>query len=348
MKTWARTKLAIRLFGVGATVLALHTLTTVVLARRPPGLEGAIVGYTVVALAAWVLGALWLIERSILRPLRKLHDELDHVSSLDFVPDAASSDLVAELSRGISRMASRVREDAARLAVKADELQTARQNLTRAEQLALVGQLSAGLAHEIGNPLGAIMGYVKLLDDEENRTSRQELTARIDTELQRIHRLVRELLDFARPTPMKLQPVELSEITSQAATMLSHQPRTRHVKVVVNVDRTLVFADMDRLKQVILNLLLNAAEAMPGGGTIVISKRENGEQIALVVSDEGPGFSPAALERATEPFFTTKPTGSGLGLAVCASLVTRMGGQLVLGNAPTGGAAITVSLRRAA
>lgn len=351
MTGWARAKLGFRVGLLCAIVLALHTVTTVVLVRSGIPIDRYIVSYSALALLVWVAGTLLLIDRTVLRPLHKLANELDQFSTLDFTPQQGSGDLASLLSHGIHRLTLRVRDDAQRLSFQQDELQTTKQNLTRAEQLALVGQLSAGLAHEIGNPLGAVMGYVKLLDDERDEALRHEITARIDTELTRIHRLVRELLDFARPSPMRIVPTDAAAVCHEALSLLSHQANARHCKVNNLVTPGRVHADPDRLKQVLLNLLLNAAEAMSYKGELTIRSAEQSGWLVIAIEDAGPGFSKEALARATEPFFTTKKTGSGLGLAVCTSLVNKMGGRIELSNreehAQATGAIVSVYLRAA-
>lgn len=346
MSGWSRGRLASRLFLLSALVVLLHSLTLFVLLRSGNGTLQALIAYGVFSAFLWVALSLWLIERAIVRPLQKLSAEIDRFSRPDYTPTNDSSDLVSLLSHGMHRLVVRVRDDARNLADQQSELRTAKQQLNRAEQLALVGQLSAGLAHEIGNPLGAVMGYMKLLEDEDDAETRKELAARSENELQRIHRLVRELLDFARPAALHITPVALAPVLQESANLLSHQTRAKHCEVIASPTVEWVHADPDRLKQVLLNLLLNAADAMQGRGKIAVDVTSEGPNVAIRIADQGPGFSESALQHAFEPFFTTKKTGSGLGLAVCKTLSERMGGTLELQNEQVG-ASVTLTLRLA-
>jgi signal transduction histidine kinase len=278
-------------------------------------------------IAAW----LWVVERTLLRPLKRLEADLHRFTVDEFVARLAGQSDLQRVAQGITRMMS--------------QLKTTEAQLTRAEQLALVGRLSAGLAHEIGNPLGAVIGYVALIADEPEKNARKDLAERADKELQRINGLVRELLDYARPAPLKLERVQVAMVVKAAAALLSHQPRGRDIKVELDVAEDLfINADAARMQQVLLNIFLNAADAMNQKGTLSV-RASNG--VVIEVRDQGPGFSEEALDHAGEPFFTTKgpSKGSGLGLAVCQTLVKQQGGTLSLRN--DGGAVVRMTLPRA-
>jgi signal transduction histidine kinase len=288
---------------------------------------------------------LWFVERQLVRPLQKLQGEVERWAGGELAAAPTAHGDVHKLAQRIGALTRRVQNDAQTMATQERALSETEAQLTRTQQLALVGQFAAGLAHEVGNPLGAVMGYVSLLRDEKDPAAAADLLTRIEREVGRIHSLVRELLDYARPKPLKLSAVPLAPILAQAAELVRHQPRGARITIAIHGDDT-VLAEPERLKQVFVNLMLNAADAMRGEGAIEVTVT-SGERIEVTVQDHGGGFSAAALAHATEPFFTTKPPGegTGLGLAVCESLVREQRGTLTLANHEDG-ARITVRLQR--
>ena len=221
-----------------------------------------------------------------------------------------------------------------------------REQIIRTEKLASVGQLAAGVAHEIGNPLAAILGYVDILradaagKGEMPTAERQDALDRVKAETQRIHRIIRELLEFSRPSheePVATDPLRVVE-SSQA--LLAPQARFRDVRVVTTGGETWpqVLVSPGRLVQVLVNLLLNAADAMAGKGTIVVACQDADGKAVLTIADEGPGVAAENRRKIFDPFFTTKPVGqgTGLGLSVSRSIVESFGGTLELAPAVAG------------
>jgi C4-dicarboxylate-specific signal transduction histidine kinase len=258
------------------------------------------------------------------------------------------------------RLASALAEERGRLAAKVSELQrsnaelaAARESLLRTERLATVGRLAAGVAHEVGNPLGAIGGYAELararLAGRGGDAELLDWMERIAAETLRIDRIVRELLDFARASSPTLAPVEVGAALEAALRLAQVQPRFRDVEVTLDHPPALprVLGDEGRLGQVFLNLLLNAGDAMGGSGPLRIAARDAGEEVEVEVADRGPGIGEADLPRIFDPFFTTKPPGegTGLGLSVCHSIVESFGGRVSAANREGGGAVFTVRLR---
>ena len=239
---------------------------------------------------------------------------------------------------------ARLREKVAELERVNREIAAAREELLRSERLAAVGRLAAGIAHEVGNPLGAITGYAELarakLAAGAPAGEIGDYLSRMSAETQRIDLIVRELLDFARPVQLTLEPVLVGSALESALRLAQVQPRFRGVAVADELPPGLpaVRADARRLSQVFLNLLLNAADAMGGAGLIRVNARREAEGIEVVVADEGPGVSPEALPRIFEPFFTTKAPGegSGLGLAVCHGIMESFGGGIAVENGERG------------
>ncbi|HEY6005144.1 MAG TPA: ATP-binding protein, partial [Anaeromyxobacter sp.] len=259
------------------------------------------------------------------------------------------------------RVASALALERVRLAAKVEELTRAnrelaeaRESLVRSEKLATVGRLAGGVAHEVGNPLGAIAGYAelaraRLAGGSAGAGEVADLLSRISAEAARIDAIIRDLLDFARPSDLALAPVPLAGVVEGAVRLARMQPRFRRVEVAVELPADLppVRADERRLGQVLLNLLMNAGDAMEGGGAVRIAARAEGEHVRVDVADRGPGILPEHLPRLFDPFFTTKPPGkgTGLGLAVCHGIVESLGGEIAAENGPSGGAVFSLKLR---
>jgi PAS domain S-box-containing protein len=221
--------------------------------------------------------------------------------------------------------------------------------LVRSEKLALVGSLAAGLAHEIGTPLNVISATAEyLLPDaqEEPRARLKEIVA----ETERISRLVRELLSFARGGSTGRTDVALAAALERVISLLRITLDRKRVRVDVDVPDSLppVYADPDGLHQVLLNLIVNASQAVKDGGRIGVRARtvevDGDRMVAIEIHDDGPGVPAALRERILDPFFTTRAEGTGLGLAVCARIVSDHGGDLRVGEGPLGGASFVVQL----
>jgi C4-dicarboxylate-specific signal transduction histidine kinase len=233
-------------------------------------------------------------------------------------------------------------------------LADARESLVRTEKLATVGRLAAGVAHEVGNPLGAIAGYAEVARDRLRRGAAGEaddFLARIGAEARRIDTIVHDLLDFARPAEPALAPVAVRAAVEAAVRLARPQPRFRGVEVALDLPAALppALADARRLEQVLLNLLLNAGDAMGGAGRLEIGARAEAGVVEIAVADRGPGIPAGDLPRIFDPFFTTKPpgAGTGLGLSICHRLVESFGGSIEAANREGGGAVLRVRLRAA-
>jgi signal transduction histidine kinase len=228
-------------------------------------------------------------------------------------------------------------------------LKQAQAEARRAERLAALGQLSAGLAHEIRNPLGVIKGSAELLNQKLTASDPlpQELASYIYAEVNRLSALVGRFLDFARPSQLELRPHELPEVMEQSLKAVAQQGATSRVQIYRDFapDLPLVLIDRELCEQAFTNLLLNACEAMGDqGGDLRIRMRPaasaNGEESEVVVEieDSGPGVPRDLREQIFNPFFTTKKAGVGLGLAIVSKIIDEHGGKLTLGEAPGHGA----------
>jgi signal transduction histidine kinase len=266
---------------------------------------------------------------------------------------------VRSLARAFNEMASQLRIERASLEQRLRELEEAtgelkftQRQLVHGEKLASVGRLAAGVAHEIGNPLSAVLGFVELLqDDGLTDAERAEFLTRIHKETNRINHIIRDLLDFARQGGESERLDVSSDVRAaidDAVNLLRPQKELRGVEITINAPADLprVVGAQHRLTQVMLNLLLNAADAMNGQGRIQIDLSADATNVTVVVTDTGPGLSSEIMGRLFEPFATTKAVGAGtgLGLAVSHTLIEGMGGTIAADNPAQGGARFTIRL----
>jgi two-component system NtrC family sensor kinase len=217
------------------------------------------------------------------------------------------------------------------LQISHQELEQAQYQLIRTEKLAALGQLAAGVAHEINNPLGTITIYAHiLLKGMEQDDPRRDDLALIISEANRTKEIVQGLLSFARETKLKPGETDINEILEDTLGLLVNQSLFHNIKIkkVFSPDLPTTFADATQLKQVFLNIILNGAQAMEGKGSLTITTAQEKNQIRVKVRDSGPGIPPENVRKLFNPFFTTKEKGTGLGLAISYGIVERHGGKL--------------------
>ena len=227
------------------------------------------------------------------------------------------------------------------------ELENSFERVKRADRLAAVGQLAAGLAHEIRHPLASIEGAVNVLTNPESPSDLQdEFRGIIKKECRRLAGLLKDLLDFARPRKPKLRRVDMAAGIDYVVTLAKSSGAASRIEIQTELptDLPLVECDEEKIKQVLLNLLINGAQAMPQGGRVTVSARQEGSDLAVVISDEGPGVPENLKSRIFDPFFTTRESGTGLGLAVVQQIVMQHGGGIDVGRNDTGGARFTVRI----
>ncbi|HEX7623001.1 MAG TPA: ATP-binding protein [Anaeromyxobacteraceae bacterium] len=347
--------------AAGVAVLALGLPLAARGALGPPALAVLAGAATVAVLAL----AVALLSRGVGAPVERLLQAASRLGGgggpgegLPILGEPGGFAL-SRAAVAFERLAAALAEERSRLAAKVEELTAtnralaeARESLLRTEKLATVGRLAAGLAHEVGNPLGAVSGYVELARARLPPDPHPDLLdalARIDAAAGRIDRIVRDLLDFARPAPPLLAPLALAPAVDAALRLARVQSRFKLVEVEVDLPPDLppVLADEGHLGQVLLNLLLNAGDAMRGEGRVRIAAASEEGGVALTVADGGPGIAPGDLPHVFDPFFTTKDPGegTGLGLALSHRIMESFGGEIVAGNAPAGGAVLALRFR---
>jgi two-component system sensor histidine kinase HydH len=211
------------------------------------------------------------------------------------------------------------------------ELRENVEKMKRTERLSAAGQLAASLAHEIRNPLASISGAAGILKrGNASADNKQECLGILEKESQRLNKLLTNFLDFARPRLPRFQRVDACALVQSVTVLARHAALRQQVALIVDQPPQLPMLDCDaeQMKQVLLNVVLNAIQASPVGGCVVVKAFPRAGQLCVEVRDQGPGMSAEQLERMFEPFFTTKESGTGLGLAVAANIVEQHGGLL--------------------
>jgi signal transduction histidine kinase len=204
--------------------------------------------------------------------------------------------------------------------------------LVHQEKLAGIGQLAAGVAHEIGNPLTAIDSMVQLLAIENDAPGMDEKVKIIQRQVDRISEIVHSMADLSRPLSLDVQPVNINAVLHSVLGLVKYDTRFRSIELVTELQDSLpsVRTAEDRLFGVFLNLVLNSADAMPDGGTLDISSELSGDEIVVLIRDTGHGIAEENLEKIFDAYFTTKESGrgTGLGLSVCKSFLQQLGGDI--------------------
>lgn len=212
-----------------------------------------------------------------------------------------------------------------------DELQKTFEQLLQAEKLSSLGELSAGIVHEVRNPLGSIKGAVEILEDELSPDSpRREFAALAKREIARIDRLVGEFLRFARPSQLSVAPIDLNQTIESVAALVENQAAQQNVRIETDLAAKLpkASADAEQIRQILLNLAINALQAMPDGGQLIFRTFCAEDQCAVEIEDTGGGIDGEILPKIFDPFFTTKEKGVGLGLSIAHKIAAQHKGSL--------------------
>jgi two-component system, NtrC family, sensor kinase len=308
-----------------------------------------------------------------LEPIERLAKRAENYQESDglFFPVRKQDNELQVLSKSLNSMTRRITEDKHKLKAAVHtlektnvELSKAQEEIIRAEKLASVGRLSSGIAHEIGNPIGIIMGYLELLKQEGIQAQEKaEYISRTEQELHRMDTVIRQMLDLSRPLDAGSEMAAAHEIVDDIAKVLNVQPLMSNIELslCLEAESDQVRADPNQLRQVFLNLAINAADAVSAErdadiGHLEIRSRikkresndiqENQSFIEIVFADNGPGIAPDVLENIFDPFFTTKEPGkgTGLGLYVCFMIIDALGGSIHAHNRDGQGAEMTISL----
>jgi two-component system NtrC family sensor kinase len=293
------------------------------------------------ALAVLAIGILALVallavafDRLFVRPLVRLDQAFDRLSVESEVPLPEAGDLMGRLAPSVRRLQERLREERTRVRTQLSELsqsnqklREAREQAARSERLASVGRLAAGVAHELGNPVAAVLAYSSLLRAAPGPPEIAESAARLEREALRMDRILHDLLDLARPRDLQLASIDVSRTVAGS---WAHAGTEGSLELRNTLPPGLppALADEHYLAQVFVNLFTNAAKA--GARSVEVRGRSDGERLEVEVQDDGAGIPAEVFPHLFEPFFTTAAPGkgTGLGLALCHASLERMGGSI--------------------
>lgn len=242
---------------------------------------------------------------------------------------------------------AKLEETARRLNVVNQQLQASFEHLRRADRLSALGELSAGLAHEIRNPLGSIEGSLQILRRVGlPESTRREFGDMAQKEVNRLKDLVSNFLDFARPSRPRRKPTDVGALLDSVRMLADEAARMAGVRIRLVATESLPAAaiDPDQVKQVLLNLVLNAIQAMPNDGEVTLEAFQKNGRLEIRVRDEGVGIEPENLEKIFDPFFTTRADGTGLGLSVAYQIISQHGGDIAASRNPDKGMTFVVTL----
>ena len=329
--------------------------------------EPVILGYIGMNALILVLFGIYLLSRTVVRPINRLvslTEKFDGAIPIMQKEEAPNNE-IGRLSQSLNHMLRELNANERKLKENILSLETANQEIKRAqeemvesEKMASVGRLATGVAHEIGNPLGIILGYIELLQRGDLSLSEQkDFLVRMESEINRINRIVRDLLDFSRPSTAGQHDINANEVLEEVLTILGPQPLFEKVQVrrLLEAKAFIVRISQDSLKQVFLNLIMNAVDAMAhergcagDSGESILTLESFNEEGFLIMrfSDTGCGMNPDDIKRIFDPFFTTKPPGkgTGLGLSICYTIMDQVGGRIRAESEPGRGSTIMIKM----
>jgi len=324
--------------------------------------------YTILA----ILGVAVLISEFVRRmlggPLRALMEGTHRLGSGELgyqIPQQPSGEL-QDLANSFNTMSRQIQEAhdeinawnrtlEERVEQKTRELSGAQEEMLRVERMASIGKLAAVVAHEINNPLAGILTYAKLLKKRLNKEPQPNaenigMLDLMESESRRCGEIVKNLMTFARPTSMNMEPSNLNAVIDRCVRLVQHQLTLKSIELRLELDKELppVRCDPGQIEQVILALVMNAIDALPNGGNLSLASRKSAksEAVQVEVRDDGVGMPRDVLAKMFEPFFTTKEHGRGLGLglAISRNIVDRHGGRIEVASEPGRGTTFTITL----
>lgn len=297
--------------------------------------------YLPVLLGIWILvaGALgYFITRGITYPISKFIKGANAIASGDLNQhiELASKDEIGVLASAFNNMAEELKK-----------MQRMQEELRRLDRLSALGQLAAGVAHEVKNPLGIIKNSAQILQSKPLVQKRkEEIINFIIEEAERINRVVDNFLQFSRPPKMKREKTNILDVLDRTIRLVSDTLRKNNISVVKDYAKPgpLINIDASQFQQLFLNLILNSIEAMPRGGALKISTQRKKQQLEIIFSDTGCGIPKKIRDKIFEPFYTTRKQGTGLGLAISYKIVESHGGEITLESKAGKGSAFHIML----
>ena len=252
-----------------------------------------------------------------------------------------------ERSLELERTAEGLEDSYQKLQAQSERIIAIEEQLRRAEKLSTLGEMAAMLAHEIRNPLGSIRGTAEiLLDDYPPGDKKHEFIEIQIKETERLNHVVEDFLRMARQQPVELRDCSIREELETIVTLVAKDAQDRGISLRLesNAEKAVISGDGEKLRQAFLNIVINALQATPSGGSVAIVLNRSGSGFEICFRDSGSGIDPDNLQRIFEPFYTTKPDGTGLGLAVTRKIIEGHGGTLEIESEPGRGTTVCVSL----
>jgi two-component system NtrC family sensor kinase len=296
-----------------------------------------------------ILFGYFLLSRYLVNPINKIIKLTENISEGNltqtplFLSDKNEigklSSALNTLSKNLKIEKEKINEQFKKLEEKNKELQQAHDEVIQAEKLASVGSLAAGIAHEIGNPIGIILGYLHMLRDKKTDDQiRADYLNRMEKETERVNNIVRNFLNYSRPGKQNIREIDLNKIIHETSSLFSCQKNFENITVLFNLSDNLppLAADEKEIQQLLINLALNSRDAMPDGGTLTITSRldsiDKEDRICLIIKDTGTGIPEKNHNKIFDPFFTTKAEGkgTGLGLSNVHRIVKSLNGEIEL------------------
>jgi signal transduction histidine kinase len=298
--------------------------------------------------------------------IKATEDITEGYFSLDLEPTGRNE--IGALSASLSKMADKLKEDRNQIEQHIESLEESNKQLKktqnellRSEKLASVGKLAAGVAHEIGNPIGIILGYIDILRNNMNQQEENcDTLKRIENEITRIDKIIRELLSFSRPRKASLHPILVNPLIEEAASLISHQKSFHSIELELKLQEglPLIMGDEQQFQQVMINLLINAMDAMPEGGSLIVNSEHCSDtedsphpsssqsSVKITIRDTGVGILGKNINEIFDPFFTTKEPGkgTGLGLSVPLRIIESFGGKISVESSPGEGTEFTIKI----
>jgi len=329
--------------------------------------EAVILAYIGMNALILVFFGIYLLSRTVVRPINRLVAVTEEFSGdIPVLQEEKSlNNEIGQLSQSLNRMLrqldaneKKLKENIASLETANQEIKRAQDEMVKSEKMASVGRLATGVAHEIGNPLGIILGYIELLQRGDlTGLERKDFLLRMESEITRIHRIIRDLLDFSRPSGDAQQEANAHEILEEVLSVIKPQPLFERIKINRSLEAPAVVVKVgqDLLKQVFLNIIMNAADAMADERACTQNNRksilsiESLNQNGLLImrfQDSGCGINGDDLKRIFDPFFTTKAPGkgTGLGLSICYMIMDQAGGRIRVESEPGRGTTLSLEI----
>lgn len=285
-----------------------------------------------------------LFFKQILMPLQRLTREADREGGHNGLSEQTGNNEIIALYRSVRGLIENVSQTSS-------ELEKSREHLLQSEKMALVGKLAAGMAHSIRNPFTSVkMRLFSLRRTLTLNEDQQDDFKVISEEIRHVDNIVQNFLEFSRPPRLRVQPVSPSQVVDQVLQLLAHRLKSYnvHVELQRRAPLSAVMLDPEQMRECLVNLMINACEAMEHGGRITIEETESftsGKRgVTLCISDTGPGIPEHIRHKLCQPFFTTKDDGTGLGLSIAERIIQEHGGDLTISSRNEGGAVFRITL----